>query len=145
MRQQQRGLLPDFRSKTGQGRIAHDDVVPESARKDFDGIDRRQGRALDSILMRSTALIGFWVLVIGLETLPLLYGTEERRTRTKVTGIGSGLVAAGKGFAFGIYDGVTGMVRDPMRGAQTEVSLGLDRRDAQSPRRHGSLTCQRSS
>ena len=54
--------------------------------------------------------------------LPSLYGTQEQRPRTKVTNASSGFVAGGKGLAFGFYDGLSGLVLDPMRGAQAEVS-----------------------
>lgn len=58
----------------------------------------------------------------GLETLPSLYGTKERRPRTKVKDAGSGFVAGGKGFALGFYDGLSGLVLDPVRGAKAEVN-----------------------
>lgn len=64
-------------------------------------------------------------IFIGLETLPSLYGTKENRKRTKVRDASSGFVAGGKGLAFGFYDGLSGMVMDPMRGAQSDVSLSL--------------------
>jgi hypothetical protein len=65
----------------------------------------------------------------GLETLPSLYGTKERRSRTKVTGAGSGFIAGGKGLAFGFYDGISGLVLDPWEGAKKYCQI--DRRSSQ--------------
>ncbi|GHJ85208.1 hypothetical protein NliqN6_1610 [Naganishia liquefaciens] len=64
-------------------------------------------------------------LTEGLETLPSLYGTKERRSRTKVTGAGSGFIAGGKGLAFGFYDGISGLVLDPWEGAKKSGGAGF--------------------
>jgi hypothetical protein len=66
---------------------------------------------------------GLTVVISGLETLPSLYGTQERRSRTKVKGGGSGFVAGGKGLAFGFYDGLSGLVLDPYEGAKKSVCI----------------------
>jgi len=54
----------------------------------------------------------------GFGNLPKLYGDKTVRKEEKVTGIASGLGAAGKGFGFGLYDGITGLVTQPMNGAK---------------------------
>ncbi|KAH6707834.1 hypothetical protein BKA61DRAFT_135073 [Leptodontidium sp. MPI-SDFR-AT-0119] len=54
----------------------------------------------------------------GFANVPRLYG-DNVRDEEKVTGIVSGLGAAGKGFGLGLYDGITGLVTQPMNGAKT--------------------------
>ncbi|EAA28516.1 glycosyltransferase family 1 protein [Neurospora crassa] len=55
-------------------------------------------------------------LAQGFHNAPRLYGDDTVRRPTRVTGIKSGLKAAGHEFVFGIYDGWTGLVRLPYRG-----------------------------
>lgn len=57
-------------------------------------------------------------LAQGFHNAPRLYGDDTVRTPTRVTGIRSGLRAARREFGYGIYDGVTGLVRLPVRGAR---------------------------
>lgn len=57
-------------------------------------------------------------LAQGFHNAPRLYGDETVRRPTRVTGIKSGLRAARHEFAYGIYDGWTGVVRLPVRGAR---------------------------
>ncbi|KAI4869013.1 glycosyltransferase family 1 protein [Hypoxylon rubiginosum] len=72
-------------------------------------------------------------LAQGFHNAPRLYGDETVRRPIRVTGIRSGLKAAGHEFIYGIYDGVTGIVRLPIRGARedgikgalTGVGMGL--------------------
>ncbi|KAK0621464.1 hypothetical protein B0T17DRAFT_641340 [Bombardia bombarda] len=72
-------------------------------------------------------------LAQGFHNAPRLYGDDTVRRPTRVTGIKSGLRAAGHEFVFGIYDGWTGVVRLPVRGARdgglrgfvTGVGMGL--------------------
>ncbi|EKD16047.1 CHIP6 protein [Drepanopeziza brunnea f. sp. 'multigermtubi' MB_m1] len=54
----------------------------------------------------------------GFGNVPKLYGDETVRKDAKVTGLASGLSAAGKGFGLGLFDGVTGLVTQPLTGAQ---------------------------
>jgi hypothetical protein len=56
----------------------------------------------------------------GFENVPRLMGGGVR-PHGKVTDFGSGMKEAGKGLFFGIYDGVTGLVTEPMRGGKAEV------------------------
>lgn len=72
-------------------------------------------------------------LAQGFHNAPRLYGDDTVRKPIRVTGIKSGLRAARHEFAFGIYDGWTGVVRLPYRGARdggvrgfiTGVGMGL--------------------
>jgi len=59
----------------------------------------------------------------GLYNAPKLYGSEVRE-QGKVTDFGSGMKEAGKGFFYGYYDGITGLVREPMEGAKKGGFLG---------------------
>ncbi|KAK1509654.1 glycosyltransferase family 28 domain-containing protein [Colletotrichum tamarilloi] len=61
----------------------------------------------------------------GFHNAPRLYGDDTVRRPPRVTGISSGLKAAGKEFAYGIYDGTTGLVRLPVRGAKKEGVKGF--------------------
>ena len=57
-------------------------------------------------------------LAQGFHNAPRLYGDDTVRRPTRVTGIKSGLRAARHEFIYGIYDGWTGLVRLPVRGAR---------------------------
>ncbi|KAI0389762.1 glycosyltransferase family 1 protein [Xylariaceae sp. FL0594] len=57
-------------------------------------------------------------LAQGFHNAPRLYGDETVRQPIRVTGISSGLKAARNEFLYGIYDGFTGLVLLPIRGAK---------------------------
>ncbi|KAH8673708.1 hypothetical protein BX600DRAFT_378551 [Xylariales sp. PMI_506] len=61
-----------------------------------------------------------WSLAVaqGFHNAPRLYGDDTVRRPIRVTGIRSGLRAAGSEFALGIYDAFTGVVRLPVKGAK---------------------------
>lgn len=63
----------------------------------------------------------------GFHNAPRLYGDKTVRRPVRITGIQSGLKAAGKEFVFGIYDGVSGLVTQPYNGARDGGALGLAR------------------
>ncbi|KAG5973405.1 hypothetical protein E4U55_000573 [Claviceps digitariae] len=67
----------------------------------------------------------FVALAQGFHNAPRLYGDDTVRRPTRVSGIHSGLVASRREFVYGIYDGVTGVVRLPVRGAKNEGTIGL--------------------
>ncbi|KAK6208154.1 hypothetical protein LQW54_007062 [Pestalotiopsis sp. IQ-011] len=54
----------------------------------------------------------------GFHNAPRLYGDETVRKPVRITGFKSGLKAAGSEFVYGVYDGVTGLVRLPVKGAK---------------------------
>lgn len=64
-------------------------------------------------------------LAKGFRNVPKLYNDDTVRKQEKVTGIGSGLKVAGKEFGFGLFDGVTGLVTQPLKGAEKEGASGL--------------------
>ncbi|KAI9728526.1 MAG: hypothetical protein M1834_007664 [Cirrosporium novae-zelandiae] len=61
----------------------------------------------------------------GFHNAPKLYGDTSVRPTEKISGFQSGLKAAGKEFGFGFYDGITGLVTQPMEGAKKEGVAGL--------------------
>ncbi|RYP35088.1 hypothetical protein DL767_003993 [Monosporascus sp. MG133] len=59
----------------------------------------------------------------GLRSMPKLYGGEVRETG-KVTDWKSGAVVAGKNFHYGLVDGFTDLVQEPLKGKREEGALG---------------------
>ncbi|KAI1092424.1 glycosyltransferase family 1 protein [Rostrohypoxylon terebratum] len=66
----------------------------------------------------------FLSLAQGFHNAPRLYGDDTVRRPIRVTDIRSGLKAAGCEFIYGIYDGFTGLVRLPIRGAREDGVKG---------------------
>jgi hypothetical protein len=64
-------------------------------------------------------------LARGFHNVPTLYGDDTVRTEAKIDGVKSGLVAAGKGFGYGLYDGLTGLVTQPYNGARKEGAVSF--------------------
>ncbi|GME32542.1 Vacuolar protein sorting-associated protein 13A [Neofusicoccum parvum] len=64
-------------------------------------------------------------LAQGFNNMPRLYGDDTVRKEEKIDGFGSGLVAAGKGLGYGLFDGITGLVAQPVRGVQEEGAAGF--------------------
>jgi len=59
----------------------------------------------------------------GFHNAPRLYGDEVRHPM-RITGLHSGMRAAGKELALGIYDGFTGLITQPYHGAKDEGVKG---------------------
>ncbi|KAK5938845.1 hypothetical protein PMZ80_009037 [Knufia obscura] len=64
-------------------------------------------------------------LAQGFHNAPKLYGDTTVRKPAKITDFRSGLAAAGKEFGYGFYDGISGLVTQPMKGAQKEGAAGF--------------------
>ncbi|ESZ99059.1 glycosyltransferase family 1 protein [Sclerotinia borealis F-4128] len=64
-------------------------------------------------------------LARGFHNAPKLYGDDTVRPQEKVTDFQSGLKAAGREFGYGMFDGITGLVTQPLRGAEKEGTAGL--------------------
>lgn len=60
----------------------------------------------------------------GFHNAPRLYGDTVRPTH-RISGMHSGLKAAGQELSFGIYDGVTGLVLQPYHGAKEQGIIGF--------------------
>lgn len=61
----------------------------------------------------------------GFHNAPRLYGDTTVRRPIRITGMHSGLKAAGREFTLGVYDGVTGIVTQPVRGAKERGVWGF--------------------
>jgi UDP:flavonoid glycosyltransferase YjiC (YdhE family) len=61
----------------------------------------------------------------GFHNAPKLYGDDTVRKSERVDDFGSGQKAAWKEFGLGMYDGITGLVTQPMRGAQKGGAAGF--------------------
>ncbi|POS86223.1 hypothetical protein EPUL_000395, partial [Erysiphe pulchra] len=61
----------------------------------------------------------------GFHNAPRLYGDRTVRRPVRITGLKSGLKAAGEEFVYGIYDGVSGLVLQPYNGARDEGLVGF--------------------
>lgn len=61
----------------------------------------------------------------GFRNAPRIYGDTTVRPQEKITGIQSGIKVAGKEFTLGMYDGISGLVTQPFRGAREEGAMGF--------------------
>ncbi|RYN88773.1 hypothetical protein AA0120_g7017 [Alternaria tenuissima] len=61
----------------------------------------------------------------GFHNAPKLWGDDTVRPQEKVSDLKSGMKAVGREFGFGWYDGVTGLVTQPWKGAQKEGTSGF--------------------
>jgi len=64
-------------------------------------------------------------LARGFHNAPKLYGDTSVRKSDKITDLSSGLRAAGKELQFGLYDGISGLVTQPLEGARREGATGF--------------------
>ncbi len=64
-------------------------------------------------------------LAQGFHNAPRLYGDSTVRAPPRISGIQSGLRAAGSAFAFSVYNGVTGLILQPYNGARDNGARGL--------------------
>lgn len=65
-------------------------------------------------------------LARGFRNAPKLYNDETvRPANEKVTSFSTGLKLAGKEFGLGMYDGVAGLITQPLKGAEKEGGVGL--------------------
>lgn len=83
---------------------------------------RKTGHALARFPMNIT--LG---LTQGFHNAPRLYGDETVRRPPRVTGLHSGLRAGRDEFVYGVTDGVTGIVTQPIRGAKEHGVIGAVR------------------
>ena len=54
-----------------------------------------------------------------------MYNDDTVRPVEKVTDLPTGIKVAGKEFALGFYDGISGLATQPLRGAEKEGAVGL--------------------
>ncbi|KFY43397.1 hypothetical protein V495_03964 [Pseudogymnoascus sp. VKM F-4514 (FW-929)] len=127
--EQIQGGRPDESQAGGDQSLADDDSAltvenphgcADEIAEDITGGLRKSGRAIITTpIDLSTAVAQ------GFHNAPRLYGDETVRRPTRITGIHSGLKAAGKEFVFGIYDGWTGLVMQPYDGAVRDGPIGF--------------------
>lgn len=61
----------------------------------------------------------------GFHNAPKLYGDITVRAPERITDFKSGVTAAGKEFAYGWYDGISGLVTQPYNGAKKDGVKGF--------------------
>ena len=64
-------------------------------------------------------------LARGFHNVPKLYGDNTVRQTEKITDLQSGLKVAGKEFGFGLYDGISGLITQPVDGARKDGIAGF--------------------
>lgn len=64
-------------------------------------------------------------LAKGFRNMPRLYNDDTVRPSGKVTDLTSGIRLAGKELGLGFFDGITGLVTQPIRGAGKEGASGF--------------------
>ncbi|KAI0096644.1 hypothetical protein GGR51DRAFT_542930 [Nemania sp. FL0031] len=98
-----------------------------------DGVNQQLERVLDTGKSINTIIatgvkspMNFCMgLARGFRNAPNLYNDDTIRPTEKVTGFSSGLKVASKEFGFGLYDGITGLITQPLKGAEKEGGAGL--------------------
>ncbi|KAG9243489.1 hypothetical protein BJ878DRAFT_510508 [Calycina marina] len=98
---------------------AEEHVVEDIAQDVGTGVQR----TLESVAMAPLDLSV--AIAQGFHNAPRLYGDTTVRKPTRITGIKSGLKAARQEFAYGVYDGVTGLVLQPYNGARDNGAVGF--------------------
>jgi hypothetical protein len=61
----------------------------------------------------------------GFHNAPKLYGDDTVRSPDKITDFKTGVTAAGREFAYGWYDGISGLVTQPLNGAKKNGVKGF--------------------
>lgn len=61
----------------------------------------------------------------GFHNAPKLYGDDTVRATGKITDFKTGVTTAGKEFAYGWYDGISGLVTQPFNGAKEHGVKGF--------------------
>jgi len=112
-----RGTSPS-RANSGSGTQSPRTDYMKTAFGTGKGIQRIVGAGLKSPLDFSMGLAK------GFHNAPKLYGDEVRQV-DRVTGFNSGMKTAAKEFGFGFYDGLSGLVMQPIKGAKKEGAAGF--------------------
>ncbi|KAJ4163760.1 hypothetical protein LMH87_005468 [Akanthomyces muscarius] len=64
-------------------------------------------------------------LAKGFRNMPRLYNDDLVRPVEKVTDLSSGIKVAGKELGYGFFDGISGLVMQPLHGAEKDGAVGL--------------------
>jgi hypothetical protein len=103
------------------------DIVQTQTPRDANAnANAKRNRGLARITLSTLSAPRDFTLALteGFQNAPRLYGDDEVRPKPQITGVGSGMVAAGKGFGLGLYDGFSGFVRQPIQGAKAGGVVG---------------------
>jgi hypothetical protein len=95
---------------------------PQEKKQDGNRVARGFGKAGNTFLKGGLVDIPF-ALAEGLRNAPAMYG-DKPRDLGPVTDWKTGGIVAGKGLVFGLYDGISGLVMEPVKGAKKEGALG---------------------
>jgi len=106
-------------SRSDSNNIPSRDVLNKKGISSDKGLGRIMKSALSSPMDISVSITE------GFHNAPKLWGDDTVRPTQQVTDMKSGARAIGKEFAFGMYDGVTGLVTQPWKGAQKEGVTGF--------------------
>lgn len=90
--------------------------------QDSNRIVRGFGKAGNTFLKGGLIDIPF-ALAEGLRNAPAMYG-DKPRDFGPITDWKTGSIVAGKGLVFGLYDGISGLIMEPVKGAKKEGALG---------------------
>ncbi|KAI9677161.1 MAG: hypothetical protein M1829_002735 [Trizodia sp. TS-e1964] len=104
---------------TGSKHLSETPVTFETALGAGKGVGRIVQTSLKSPMDFTLALAR------GFHNAPKLYGDTTVRQADKVTDLQSGLKTAGKEFGLGLYDGISGLLTQPIKGAKEEGPSGL--------------------
>lgn len=105
-------------SQQGSPRLEPSDYL-DTAVNTSKGMGRILGAAFKSPMDAS------WAVARGFHNAPKLYGDDTVRDSDHITDFRTGLKAAGKEFGFGMWDGITGLWTQPVKGAQKEGPAGF--------------------
>ncbi|KAF2023625.1 UDP-Glycosyltransferase/glycogen phosphorylase [Setomelanomma holmii] len=87
------------------------------------GMSKGAGRVLKAIVQAPVDLTVN--ATRGMHNMPKLWGDDTVRPQERVSDMKSGFRAVGREFGFGWYDGLTGLVTQPWKGAQKEGTSGF--------------------
>ena len=103
-----------FRSRNESGSGKDHDMLRQTGVHTSKGFGRIVKAAVQSPMELSVSITE------GFHNAPKLWGDDTVRPQEQISDFKSGAMAAGKEFGFGWYDGVTGLVTQPWKGAQKE-------------------------
>ncbi|KAL0264499.1 hypothetical protein SLS55_000449 [Diplodia seriata] len=112
------GPLTPGTSESGRTDTEHTSFSVESALQSGKGVSRIVGAGMK---VPMDVMLG---LQRGFHNTSKLYGEEPRQVE-KVTGFSSGVKVAGKEFGIGLFEGISGLVTQPLKGAKEEGAGGF--------------------
>ena len=121
------GLAAGPREAYKQMKPGDANATPVGLTKGIESVTVSTTKGIGSIITASlkTPVVITDGLTRGFHNAPRLYGDDTVREEPKVKGWRSGFVAAGKELTYGMYDGLTGFVTQPINGAKKEGGVGL--------------------